>query len=231
MQRRRIAVSLAALATASALVLAGCGGGDGGGGGDGKSDKIQGAGNGKKASPSSSTGERASAADNFGTADIKLPKDLKLTYDWDKPSDPAKAAALDGAADYVRAMMHSSATLDPKDPLIAKHSVPLQSAQAAASAKARAGMKSKKTVTGTFHHYRANVGDVVKGNLAEVSFCADQSRYFSKDVESGKILRTKPGPGRYLHFSLVMQKGTDEKSIWRAKTIELTTKAVKECAK
>ncbi|GAA2091152.1 hypothetical protein GCM10009801_56640 [Streptomyces albiaxialis] len=228
MRHPRTAASLTALAAASALLLTGCGGGDDGG--SAESDKIEGAGNDKKSTASSSPSTKA-PNDDFGTSNIKLPSDLKLTFDWKKPSDPEKAAALDGAADYMRAMTHGTVVQKVKDPLIAKHTVPFQSAQKFATDVVKEDVKNRHTATGEWPQYRAKVGEIVKGKLVEVSFCADQSKFFSKEIKTGKVLRTKPSDKDYMYFTLVMERASKSAKTWRARTNELKLEAVKECAR
>ncbi|WP_405803870.1 hypothetical protein [Streptomyces sp. NBC_01187] len=231
MQLARHAVSLAALAAVSSLVLTGCGGGDDGGG---KDDKIEGAGS-PKGKQKPSDGEQAGAGSgakdrpgDFRTSDIKLPSDLDLVFDWQKPSDPDKAAALDGAADYMRALMHGTVKQDPKDPVLARHTVPLQTAEKFATTKVKADIKAGYTLTGKERLYKSQIGDVVDDKLVEVSFCVDQSEFFSKEIKSGKVLRTKKSASSYARFTLVMQKSQSQLP-WKARTFQFEGKAVKQC--
>ncbi|WP_019357561.1 hypothetical protein [Streptomyces sp. AA1529] len=228
MRPTRSAVPLAAVAAAVALLVSGCGGGDDG---DGKSGKIDGAEDAGKKSPSaeSSSPGKEDAPGDFRTSDIELPDDLELVFDWDQPSDPDKAAALDGAADYMRALMHGTVEQDPKDPVLAKHVVPLHTAQEYATNLIKMDVKKGHTVTGTDRYYRERIGDVVDGKLAEISFCIDQSKLFSKDIKSGKVLRTEENASSYMRFWLVMEKSENAADPWRARTFEFEGKAVKQC--
>ncbi|WP_326808426.1 CHASE3 domain-containing protein [Streptomyces sp. NBC_01186] len=232
MQLARHAVSLAALAAVSSLVLTGCGGGDDGGG---KDDKIEGAGS-PKGKQKPSDGEQAGAGSgakdrpgDFRTSDIKLPSDLDLVFDWQKPSDPDKAAALDGAADYMRALMHGTVKQDPKDPVLGEHTVPLQSAQEYASGMVEESSKRGYSLTGQERYYKEQVGEVAKGKLAEVSYCANQAKLFSKKVKTGKVVRNSPSDNSYLLFELVMQKPSTPGGPWKARTVEVTEGAVEKC--
>ncbi|MBO8184774.1 hypothetical protein [Streptomyces spirodelae] len=226
---RRPAVSLAAATVAAALLLAGCGGGDDG---DGKSGKIEGADDaGKKSSsgPEKSGSGSEKKEPDFRTSDIKLPDDVKLVFDWDQPSDPEKAAALDGAADYMRALVHGTVKQDSKDPVLAKHVVPLQSAQEFATTVVKMDVKDGVTATGKQRYYREDIGQVVDGKLVEVAFCVDQSEFFDRKVKSGKVLRTEESASSYMRYTLVMQKPDQGDRPWKARTFEFEGKAVKQC--
>ncbi|MFE0880090.1 hypothetical protein ACFW4X_35260 [Streptomyces smyrnaeus] len=227
MHLTRPAVSLAAATAAAALLLAGCGGGDDG---DSKSDKIEGADSSKDKSPSPKKNEGTQEKEpDFRTSDIELPDDVKLVFDWDQPSDPDKAAALDGAADYMRALLHGTVKQDPKDPVLAKHVVPLQTAQEFATTVIKMDVKDGVTATGEERYYRENVGEVVDGKLAEVAFCVDQSKIFDRKIKSGKVLHTEESASSYMRYTLVMQKSDKKGLHWKARTFEFEGKAVEQC--
>jgi hypothetical protein len=213
------------------LLLAGCGGGDGGGSGGDKIDGAEGA-KGAKSSPDKEKGKGGAKdeAGDFRTSDIKLPDDVKLVFDWKQPSDPDKAAALDGAADYMRAQMHAVAKQDPKDPVLADATVPLQSAQEYVSSIVEGTSKKGYSVTGTERYYKEHVGDVTDGKLVEVSYCANQAKIFNKVAKTGKVIRTAPSDNSYLHFELVMQKSSKADEPWKARAANVTGKAVEQCA-
>ncbi|MGP3987450.1 hypothetical protein [Streptomyces sp. 3N207] len=228
MHLTRPAASLAAATAAAALLLAGCGGSDDA---DSKSDKIEGADSskGKSTAPSKGEGGAKEKPGDFRTSDIKLPDDVKLVFDWEQPSDPDKAAALDGAADYMRAMDHGTVKQDPKDPVLAKHVVPLQTAEEAATKKVKADVKDGYTVTGTERFSHERVGDVVDGRLVEVSFCMNQKDTFSKEIKTGKVLRTEESEESYLRLSLVMQKPDKAGQMWKARTFVFKGEGKKTC--
>ncbi|MGI5352672.1 hypothetical protein ACQEU8_31485 [Streptomyces sp. CA-250714] len=228
MHLTRPAASLAAATAAAALLLAGCGGSDG----DSKSDKIEGADTTKDKSPSPKKGEGGAkdAPGDFRTSDIKLPSDVKLVFDWKQPSDPDKAAALDGAADYMRVVRHGMVKEDPKDPLIAKHTVPLQDAQDYATYMMDQHAKKNYTVTGSERFYKEQVGDLVDEKLVEIAFCSDQRKIFSKEIKTGKVIRsTGSSDENFLRFSVVMQKPSKGDAPWKARAVDVTEKAVKQC--
>ncbi|MBQ1161753.1 hypothetical protein KBZ21_27285, partial [Streptomyces sp. A73] len=153
----------------------------------------------------------------------------KMVFDWEQPSDPDKAAALDGAADYMRAMNHGSVKQDPKDPVLMRHVVPLQTAEEAATKKVKADVKDGLSVTGKERFSHAKIGDVVDSKLVEVSFCMDQREFFSKEIKTGKIRRTEPSEGDFMRLSLVMQKPDESKQVWKARTFVFKGEGRKTC--
>lgn len=99
MKRRSLPVAAALTATA-ALLLTACGSGD-----DKSSanDKIAGAEQ-STATPTKSAEPSAAAEKNPDGVDVSLPKDINLVFDWTKPTDKNEAAAMDDAANYIRAI-------------------------------------------------------------------------------------------------------------------------------
>lgn len=102
MKRRTLPVAVAFAATA-ALMLTACGGGDDN---SGDNDKITGADQGTKKPTKSAAPSGAPAEDKPDGVDVSLPKDMNLVFDWDKPKDKNEAAAMEDAANYVRAIYH-----------------------------------------------------------------------------------------------------------------------------
>ncbi|RCG16287.1 hypothetical protein DTL70_29130 [Streptomyces diacarni] len=227
MRLARPAHPMAAATAAAVFLLAGCGGG-----GDGsKDDKIDGAGGSadKSASPSKSGAPAEGDTADFRTSDIELPDDIDMVFAWEKPADDNKAAALDGAADYMRALNHGTVEQDPKDPVLLRHTIPLQTAAEFATAKIKADVKEGLTVTGKERIYNEEVGDMVKGNLIEVAFCVDQSDFFSKEIKTGKTRRTEASDKDYTRLTLVMQKPKQKQRAWKARTFLFEGEAVEKC--
>ena len=104
-----------------------------------------------------------------------LPKDFKLVFDFDKPSDAKHAAALADAQNYIRALDHGIAEQDPNDPAYQFYSA----AQAAQYAKSQieAWVKGKWTVTGTDRYYDEEVTTLNDGKGVLVAFCRNQAKF------------------------------------------------------
>jgi hypothetical protein len=214
---RRIAPIAATFAATAALTLTACGGGDD----SSSTDDIKEADTGAS-SPSASASESADA----DRPDVSVPKDLKLVFDFDKPSDAKHAAALADAQNYIRALDHGIAEQDPNDPAYQFYSA----AQAAQYAKSQieAWVKGKWTVTGTDRYYDEEVTTLNDGKGVLVTFCRNQAKFYSKEIETGKILYTEENLESYQTFRLLMVPPSGSAEVWKTGNIEVIGKA-KEC--
>ncbi|MGC0427908.1 Asp-tRNA(Asn)/Glu-tRNA(Gln) amidotransferase A subunit family amidase [Streptomyces sp. SAI-195] len=109
MARSALTLTAATFAATAALLLTACGGEDS------SPDDIKGA---ETEASSSSPSASASGAADVKRPDVSLPKDLKLVFDFDRPSDAGQAAALEDAANYIRALNHGITEQDAKDPCV-----------------------------------------------------------------------------------------------------------------
>lgn len=214
----RRALTTTAATFAAALLLTACGGG-----GDESSDDIKGA-DGGSSSPSAS----ASAAADVERPDVSLPSDLKLVFDFDEPSDADEAAALDDAANYIRALNHGITEQDPEDPAYQFYS----GAGAARYAKSQIEeyVAGGWTVTGEDRYYQAETdaaGESKEAKTVLVTFCEDQSKAYGKEVKTGKVQRTEESLASYQKFSILMASQQDS-PVWRAQQITVAGKA-EEC--
>ncbi|MEU0384455.1 hypothetical protein [Streptomyces chartreusis] len=216
MARRALKTTAATLTATAALLLTACGGG-----GDDSSDDVKGA-----SSPSASAS--GSAAKDVGRPDVGLPKDLDLVFDFEKPSDQDSAAALDDAANYIRALNHGITKQDPADPAFQFYS----SGQAAqyAHSQIKGYVDGGWTLTGKDRYYQAETSpgdESEKVKTVSVSFCEDQSKVYGKEVESEKVHRTKESLASFQKFTILMTsvKGNP---VWRAQQVTVEGKA-EEC--
>jgi hypothetical protein len=217
--RRALPTTAAAFATAAALLLTACGGG----GDDSSSDDIKGAG-----SESSSPSASASASADVDRPDVSVPDDLDLVFDFDKPSDQDNAAALDDAANYIRALNHGITKQDPEDPAFQFYA----SGQAAqyAHSQIKEYADGGWTLTGKDRYYQAEINPVdesEKVKTVNVTFCEDQSKVYGKEVKSEKIHRTKESLASYQKFTILMTF-VQGKPVWRAQQVTVEGKA-EEC--
>ncbi|MFC9127013.1 hypothetical protein ACFT4A_09220 [Streptomyces sp. NPDC057099] len=220
MARRALTTTAATLTATAALLLTACGGG-----GD-SSDDIKGADKGSK-SPSASASSGSGSTD-VDRPDVSVPKDLDLVFDFEKPSDQDSAAALEDAANYIRALNHGITKQDPADPAFQFYS----SGQAAqyANSQIKEYADGGWTLTGKDRYYQAETNPVdesEKVKTVNVTFCEDQSKVYGKEVKSEKIHRTKESLASYQKFTILMAS-VQGKPVWRAQQVTVEGKA-EEC--
>lgn len=218
MARRAVTMTTAAAFTATGtLLLTACGGGD-----ESSPEDIKGAGGG---SPSASAPASGGAAD-VKRPDVSVPGDLKLVFDFDKPSDADEAAALGDAANFIRAMDHGIAQQDPNDPAYQFYST--GGAQKYAKSQIEAWVKDGWTVTGEDRYFNADIEAVGQGDSTLVTFCRNQAKFYSKKVKTGKVSYTDENLDSYQKFSLLMSPSEASEAVWQARQIEVQGR-VEEC--
>ncbi|MGP3922484.1 hypothetical protein [Streptomyces sp. 8N616] len=218
---RRTLPGAATLTAAAVLLLTACSGGDDG---SETNDKIAGADQGDKslASPSASDGS------SVKRPDVSVPKDLKLVFDWDEPSDPKQAAALGDAANYIRAIMHGVVKQDVNDPAYGFYST--SGAEKYAQSQIQTWVDGGWTATGTNVFYDPSTAPAAGGKAVLVSFCNNQAKAFSRKISTGKIHYTKESIKSYSRYRILMAKPPTEKGVWRAGEITVEGEA-EQCRK
>ncbi|MFJ2260034.1 hypothetical protein ACIOKD_17100 [Streptomyces sp. NPDC087844] len=221
MKRRSLPVA-AALAATAALLLTACGGG-----GDDKSsdnDKIAGADQGSK-KPTKSAEPAGAAEDKPDGVDVSLPKDMNLVFDWDKPKAKNEAAAMDDAANYVRAIYRGIDKRTTKDAAVTTYSTGEGLTYAKTQIDKR--VDGDWTATGTRRHYQATTRSTTNGNSVEVAFCVDSNKFYSEEVKTGKVLKTEPSIDGFDYFKIIMVKFPTGGGLWQASKVFVETKAAK----
>ncbi|MEV0183986.1 hypothetical protein AB0I54_32585 [Streptomyces sp. NPDC050625] len=220
--KRRPLPAIAALAAAASLLLAACSNGN-----DKSSDndKIAGADQGTKTPTASASASGAPAQDKPDGVDVSLPKDMNLVFDWDKPKDKNEAAAMEDAANYVRAIYHGVDKRTSKVAAVTAYSTGegLSYAQTQINDRVDGGW----TATGTRRHYQATTRSASNGNSVEVDFCVDSSKFYGKEVKTGKVLKSEPSIADYDYFKIIMVKLPTSEGLWQASKVFVETKAEK----
>ncbi|SFE18672.1 hypothetical protein SAMN05216251_10223 [Actinacidiphila alni] len=222
--RARSALPVAALVATAALTLSACGGGSGG---DGDSTISPVATATTSAAPTA-TSAAPSAAGAPLTVDpaLALPADLRLDFDWTLPADAAQAGVLTASADFMQSMVHGVVRQNVKDATLNTY------AQGAAYTYAKQYVQlhidAKKTLTGTDHFYRPVVKLLAKNSAAQVTFCEDQSKLYSKEVATGKAHVTGADDRNYVSYQLVLSLFRPGTQLWRAQAITVKERAL-EC--
>jgi hypothetical protein len=214
--KRRTVPAATALAATAALLLTACGGGDDNSKGN---DKIAGADTGSRtpASPS------ASPSGNSGRPRIELPSDLNLIFEGAKTGDPVKDAVLADNAERMRAVDAAITGTDPKGQAIAFYNT--GKALEAASSWVAEFKKAGATLTGEARYYDRNVTLTGKTS-ATLSFCADESKGFSRDKKTKRIDRTPVTKNSYVLYNTSLRKNAD--GIWQTAQI-ISSRGAAKC--
>ncbi|WP_282704246.1 hypothetical protein [Streptomyces sp. CC219B] len=220
--KRRTLPAAAALAATAALLLTACGSED-----DKSSDndKIAGAEQASETPKESATASGAPAEDKPDGVDLSLPKDMNLVFDWDKPADKNEAAAMEDAANYVRAIYHGVDKRTSNVAAVTAYSTGdgLRYAKTQIDDRVDGGW----TATGTRRHYQATTRSAANGTSAEVAFCVDSSKFYGKEVKTGKVLKSEPSIADFDHFKIIMVKVPTGDGLWQASKVFVETKAEK----
>ncbi|MBR8643181.1 hypothetical protein KEF29_37250 [Streptomyces tuirus] len=221
MKRRPLPVTAALVATA-ALLLTACGSGD-----DKSSDndKIAGADQGAETPKESASPSGAPAEDKPDGVDVSLPKDMNLVFDWDRPKDENEAAAMQDAANFVRAIYRGVDKRTTKDAAVVAYSTGDGTRYAKTQIDAR--LDGGWTATGTRRHYQATTRSAPNGNSVEVAFCVDSSKFYSKEIKTGKVLKGAPNITDFDYFKIVMVKLPTGDGLWQASKVYVEAKAAK----
>ncbi|MFJ5914224.1 hypothetical protein ACIQFW_00290 [Streptomyces ardesiacus] len=221
MKRRSLPVA-AALVASAALLLTACGGGD-----DKSSDndKIAGADQSTETPKGSATPSTAPAEDKPDGVDLSLPKDMNLVFDWKTPKDKNEAAAMADAANFIRAIYRGVDKRTAKDASLAAYAADDGLKYARTQINAR--LEGDWTSTGTRRHYQATTRSAPNGNSVEVAFCVDSSKFYSKEIKTGKILKGAPSITDYDYFKIIMVKVPTGDELWQASKVFVEGKAAK----
>jgi hypothetical protein len=220
-KRRPLPVAAASMATA-ALLLTACGSGDDKSGDNGK---IAGAGQAAKTPKESASASGAPAGDKPDGVDVSLPSDMDLIFDWEKPKNKNEAAAMEDAANFVRAIYRGVDKRSTEETAVTTYSTGdgLHYAQVQINEWIKGGW----TATGTLHHYDATTRSATNGKSVEVAFCADSGKFYGREIKTNKVLRTEPSIADFDYFKIVMTKFPTGTDLWQASKVFVETKAEK----
>ncbi|QDQ11849.1 hypothetical protein [Streptomyces spectabilis] len=204
MNRRPTLLAAASLTAAAVLSLSACGGGDGGSKND---DKIEGAGNG---SSESATPSPKASDDAIDRPQIKLPKGDTLIFTPDTVGDSKKDAVLRDNANYLRAIDEAIGARDPKSKTVAFYSK--DSAYLGSVDWISGFIKDGTTVTGTVRYFERKV-TLSKDGSAGLTYCADESKGYTKDVKTDKTNVTEASKDSYVFYNDRLRK--NDKGVWQ----------------
>ncbi|MFF3376108.1 hypothetical protein ACFYXF_24525 [Streptomyces sp. NPDC002680] len=221
MKRRPLPVAAALTATA-ALLLTACGSGDDE---STANDKIAGAEQNTATPTKSAEPSAAAAEDKPDGVDLSLPKDINLVFDWTKPSNKNEAAAMDDAANYIRAIYQGVDKGTTKSAAVATYAS--GDGLKYANTQIDAYIEGGWTVTGTRRHYDATTRFAANGKSVEVAFCSDSTKFYGREVTTRKVLTTDPSITDFSYFKIIMVKHPTGTDLWQASNVYVEEKAAK----
>ncbi|MFC9831187.1 hypothetical protein [Streptomyces albogriseolus] len=222
MKRRTLPVA-AAFAAAATLMLTACGGGDDQ---SGDRDKIAGAGQGTEKPTKSAEPSGAPAEDKPDGVDVSLPKDMNLVFDWEEPKDKNEAAAMEDAGNYLRAIYRGVDKRTTKDAALIAYAT--GEGLHYGEVQINEWIKGGWTATGIRRHYDATTRSASNDNSVEVAFCSDASKFYGKEVKTGKVLKTEPSLKDFGYYKIIMVKVPTGEDLWRATKVDVET-GVEKC--
>jgi hypothetical protein len=218
-KRRSLPVAAAFAATA-ALLLTACGSED-----DNSSDndKIAGAEQGTEKPTKSAQPSGAPAENKPDGVDVSLPKDMNLVFDWAEPEDENEAAAMEDAANFLRAIYRGVDKRTTKDAALTAYAT--GDGLHYGEVQINEWIKGGWTATGTRRHYEATTRSASNGSSVEVAFCSDASKFYGKEVTTGKVLKTEPSLKDFGRYKIIMVKVPTSDGLWQASKVFVETEA------
>ncbi|WP_431043803.1 hypothetical protein ACQUSR_19195 [Streptomyces sp. P1-3] len=207
---RRPLLTAAALAASAALLLTACGGGSD----DGKKpDKIEGAEEGGKKSPSPS---KSPESDPIAAKrpQLKDQEGFSTVFDgWSSDDPKQNAVLLDGK---YQALAVNSAIFkqDPEAPEVKFYYA--GPALVDAQEWVAGFKKNGHTLTGTLRYYDPHV-KLTSDGVATLRYCTDESKAFSKDLKTDKVDRTEPSPKSYVLYVAALEKNSE--GVWQTTSL------------
>lgn len=217
---RTLPAAVVSLTAATALLLTGCGGGDSKDSGE---DKIAGAEDGgakKSAAPS----DKASEAPGIDRPEMKFPSDVQLSFAKSNVSTE-QAAPLGDAQNFVRSVIYGVVKQDPEDATYKFYSEFQSPAWNYAKEQIKANVDAGFTITGESRYTRSQVKPVKGTKAFVVTFCSNDSKFYSKNIKSEKTQRTEESIRDYSYWQIGMTPSTKNKGLWRAKDIKVQESA------
>ncbi|MEN3585791.1 hypothetical protein AAH978_16755 [Streptomyces sp. ZYX-F-203] len=155
--------------------------------------------------------------------DLSLPDDVNLLFEWDTPEDENEAAALEDAANYIRAIYRGVSRGTSDDAAVVTYAIDhgLEYARTQIDIRTSDGY----TATGTRQHYQATTRSDPSSEVVEVSFCSDSSIFYGKEVKTEKVHKTEPSIGDYDFYRIAMIKHPADESLWRAAEVFVESEA------
>ncbi|MGW1559453.1 hypothetical protein ACWCQ1_23450 [Streptomyces sp. NPDC002144] len=213
--KRRVLPAAAALTAAAALLLTACGGGSSN---SKANDKIADA-----ATDSASASPSASTTTSSARPTIELPADDTLIFTPEQVGDPSRDAILKDNAEFVRGLDAAIGAQNPRLPALEYYTE--REGAATAQQWVKSFVDAGLTVTGTVRYYDRQVS-VESKNKASLTYCADESKGYSKVIKTGEVKKTKVTRNSYVSYGVQVEKNA--KGVWEMTKI-VSTRGADRC--
>jgi len=169
--------------------------------------------------------EATPSGDGIGQSEIVLPDDVELVFDWETPQDPDEAAALEGAAEYMRSIAKGVVEQNPDDPTYQGYAT--GGAFDYARTQIELWVDGGWTMHGTDRFYDADAQKAEEGGAITVEFCHDDSEMLGKDAQTGEALPPEEYDGyEYLyHYAIIMVEPVADTDFWQAASVDVEEEA------
>ncbi|MFH8464005.1 hypothetical protein [Streptomyces sp. NPDC017991] len=215
MNRRPTLLAALTLTVAATLTLSACGG-------DSPDDEVAGADSAAATATEKSGSPSASEEAAAGRPKIELPSDVKLSFTPDESEDAVKNAILKDNAELVRALDAAIVAQNARLPALEFYT---EGEGAVAAQKwVKAFVDAGWTVTGDTRYFDRQVTVSAK-NTASLSYCADESKAFSKVIKTGEIKGTEVTKESYVAYGVQVEK--NDEGVWELMNISSTRGADK----
>lgn len=214
----RTTAGLAALLAAAALTVTACGGDSGS---DDK-EKIDGAQTTTNPAPASQSSSPASGSE-ANRPKVALPPDDTLVFEGQNTGDPKTDAVLRDNSERLRAIDEAIGKQDPDSQAVAFYSK--GAAHVDAVDWISGFVDDGVTVTGTVRYFNRKV-TFLKDGSATLTYCADESKGYTKDVKTGKVNVTPATKDSYVFYNERLEE--NEQGVWQT-TKGLAERGYKGC--
>jgi hypothetical protein len=206
-----------ALTAAAALSLSACGSSDSGSSTDDGKTAGADVGSTKSASPS------ASVAASGERPKIGLPSHVTHTFTPEQSDDAVENAVLKDNAEFIRALDVAIVEQNPRLPALEFYTE--GEGAVAAEQWVKAFTDAGWTITGAVRYFDRQV-TVNSKTTASLTYCADESKGFSKVIKTGELKGTKVTKDSYIAYGVQVEK--NRKGVWELMKI-VSTEGADRC--
>ncbi|WP_405913064.1 hypothetical protein OG760_21030 [Streptomyces sp. NBC_00963] len=148
-----------------------------------------------------------------------------MTFEGAATGDPTKDAVLSDGAERMRAINGAVGGTDPKYAALNFYNT--GKALAEASSWVEKFKQAGLSITGSITYFNRQA-TIESSKSASLTFCADESKAYSKKIKTGKIITTAPSKNDYILYRTGLVKNSD--GAWQTSQI-VSTAGAASCVK